>query len=414
MFVHKLEGSWLDHSFWRSQFLIKSQSEIDEILESEIDSVLIDVSRGLTPDVASEQSGKKPDPSAACVEPALEPNGPALKVKRKSGGRLKPCTAPEELARAAKIVDSSRAAVQRLFADVRLGNAMSLPEVLSVVDEISNSVARNASALISVTRLRSKDEYTYMHSVAVCALMINLGRELGLEEAMMRDLGMAGLLHDVGKLEVPPEVLNKPGQLTDAEFRVMKTHAERGHEVLAANGNVSDLALEVCLHHHEKVDGTGYPNRLSGAEISLFAKMGAVCDVYDAMTSNRCYKQAWTPSESLSKMFQWSGHFDDEILQAFIRSVGIYPVGSLVRLKSAHLGVVIDHDAEHLTKPRVRIFCSTSNPRSTVLRDVNLTESYDHIVSREDPRSWGFMNFDAEWPLLLTKGVAPRVLSLAS
>jgi HD-GYP domain-containing protein (c-di-GMP phosphodiesterase class II) len=414
MFVQKLEGSWLDHPFWRSQFLIESQNEIQEILESDIDAVLIDVSRGRAPDAADEQSEMTPAPPPPSAGSALEAKDSASKVKSKSGGRLKPCTAPEELARAAKIVDSSKAAVQRLFADVRLGHAMSLPDVLTVVDEISNSVARNASALISVTRLRSKDEYTYMHSVAVCALMINLGRELGLEEAMMRDLGMAGLLHDVGKLEVPLEVLNKPGRLTDDEFKVMKTHAERGHEVLAANGNVSDLALEVCLHHHEKVDGTGYPNRLSGAEISLFSKMGAVCDVYDAMTSNRCYKQAWTPSESLSKMFQWSGHFDDDILQAFIRSVGIYPVGSLVRLKSAHLGVVIEHDAEHLTKPRVRIFCSTANPRSTVTRDVNLAESYDFIVSREDPKSWGLMNFDAEWPLLLTKGVAPRALSLAS
>jgi putative nucleotidyltransferase with HDIG domain len=415
MFIHGLEGSWLKHPFWRSQFLVESQEDVENIQASDVEAVLIDDARGAGPCRASVAPGlQAPAGPNTPIGPLVENKASrATKSRVSEARRNKPCAVSEELARAAKVIENSKAAVQRLFHDVRMGNAVVLTDVLKIVDDISSSVARNASALISMTRLRAKDEYTYMHSVAVCALMINLGRELGLEEAMTRDVGMAGLLHDVGKLEIPTEILNKPGRLADDEYLLIRTHTERGYEVLKSNGNVPDLALDVCLHHHEKVDGTGYPNRLSANEISLFAKMGAVCDVYDAMTSQRVYKEAWTPSESLSQMFQWSGHFDEEILQTFIRSVGIYPVGSLVRLKSNNLGVVTDHGAEQLTKPRVRIFCSASNPLSCSVRDVDLAASYDFIVSREDPASWGFVNYDAQWPLLIARGIAPKPMPLA-
>lgn len=403
MFVHRLEGSWFTHPFWRSKFLLETIEDLEAIRESDVTAIYIDEAKGrpLAPpaEAATETTGS-PEPLPAAV--------PKRPIRSGSYRRnIKPTHVAEELGRAQKIVDSSKAAVKRLFADVRMGNAISLPDVLPVVDEISDSVARNSSALIGMTRLRTADEYTYMHSVAVCALMINLARHLGLDEAMMRDVGMAGLLHDVGKIEVPLDVLNKPGRLTDDEFAVMKSHTERGHDVLRTNGNVPELALDVCLHHHEKIDGTGYPNRLNGEEISLFSKMGSVCDVYDAMSSQRCYKAAWTPAESIAKMYSWRGHFDETLLDAFIRSVGIYPVGTLVRLQSDNLAIVIGHNAQRLTRPHVRIFCSASEPRKVDIRDLDLTRSYDTIVSREDPRNWGFLSFDTDWMRLLTKGVAP-------
>lgn len=406
MFVHGLDGSWFKHPFWRSKFLLENPEDLEAIRTSDIAGVFIDEAKG-TP------LGGGENPMPVSQSPDERRSAPARSAvtrpaKRKPARRAtKACDIADEAARAAKIIDSSKIAVRRLFADVRMGKAISLPEILPMVDDISDSVARNSSALISMTRLRSVDEYTYVHSVAVCALMINLGRHLGLEEAMMRDVGMAGLLHDVGKLDVPLDLLNKPGRLTEEEFVVMKSHTERGHEALSSNGNVPDLALDVCLHHHEKIDGSGYPNRLNGEEISLFSKMGSVCDVYDAMTSQRSYKAAWTPAEVISKMYKWRGHFDQHVLDSFIRSIGIFPVGSMVHLESDILAVVVEHNPHALTKPKVRAFCSASDPRIVNIRDIDLTKTSEAILSRADPAAFGFPDFDAEWLKLATEGRAP-------
>ena len=218
----------------------------------------------------------------------------------------------EEVKRAAKICANGKAAVVSMFQEVRMGNAISAEAAGELVDEISSSVLRNPGALISLARLKTADDYTYMHSVAVCALMVALARQLGLDEKDTREAGMAGLLHDLGKALMPMDVLNKPGKLTDAEFTIIKSHPVEGHRLLVEGKSASAIVLDVCLHHHEKVDGSGYPDRLPGDKISLHAKMGAVCDVYDAITSNRPYKAGWDPAESIRKMTEWSkGHFDD-------------------------------------------------------------------------------------------------------
>ena len=161
-----------------------------------------------------------------------------------------------------------------------------------------------------------------MHSVAVCALMLSQGRELGIRGEELRQAGMAGMLHDLGKAFIPLEILNKPGKLTDEEFTLVKTHPARGHALLQEAGAASATVLDVCLHHHEKVDGSGYPHGLSGAQISTVARMGAVCDVYDAVTSDRPYKAGWDPGEALRRMVQWKGHFDPQALQALVKAVG--------------------------------------------------------------------------------------------
>src|SRR5690606_37008692 len=150
------------------------------------------------------------------------------------------------------------------------------------------------------------DEYTYMHSVAVCALMAALARTLGLNEAEQREAATAGLLHDVGKMAIPIEILNKPGRLTDDEFRLIMTHPDAGYVMLMRGGLVPNVALDVCLHHHEKFDGSGYPHGLQGDGISLQARMGALCDVYDAVTSDRPYKKGWNPAEAIHRMAQWT------------------------------------------------------------------------------------------------------------
>ncbi len=287
-----------------------------------------------------------------------------------------------------------------MFNEARMGHAIDAARAASLVEEISDSVSRNPGALISIARLKNKDEYTYMHSVAVCALMIALARQLRLDDDLTRELGLAGLLHDIGKAKVPLEILNKPGKLTDAEFEAVKSHPVHGHAILLAGGAAGSIALDVCLHHHEKIDGTGYPHRLRCDAISLYAKMGAVCDVYDAITSNRPYKSGWNPAESIRRMAEWSaGHFDESVFQAFVRTVGIYPVGSLVRMQSGRLGVVIDQTEGALLAPKVKSFFSTKSnhhiPPETI--DLSRPGTSDRIVAREDPERWGLTRVDEIW-----------------
>jgi HD-GYP domain-containing protein (c-di-GMP phosphodiesterase class II) len=278
-----------------------------------------------------------------------------------------------------------------------MGNAINAEAAGALVDEIASSVMRNPGALISLARLKTADDYTYMHSVAVCALMVSLAKQLGQDEATTRELGMAGLLHDLGKALMPMDVLNKPGKLTDEEFAIMKSHPVEGHRLLVEGGAVGEIPLDVCLHHHEKVDGSGYPDRLSGDQITLFAKMGAVCDVYDAITSNRPYKVGWDPAESIRKMTEWSkGHFDERVFQAFVRSIGIYPVGSLVRLDSGRLAVIMEQSEKSLLSPIVKVFFSIKSQTYIKPEIVDLSKPHtaDKIASREEASKWGLQHIN--------------------
>jgi putative nucleotidyltransferase with HDIG domain len=271
-----------------------------------------------------------------------------------------------------------------------MGQALRADIAYPIVEEIHQSVSRNADALISLVRLKSKDDYTYLHSVAVCALMISLGKRLGLDGKTLRHVGMAGLLHDVGKMRVPDAVLNKPGRLTDTEFETVKSHPRLGHQVLLKAQGLNETTLEVCLHHHERMDGGGYPDGLAGENLSLYARMGAVCDVYDAITSERCYKKGWEPSLAIRKMAEWQrGHFDLRIFHAFVKTVGIYPVGTLVKLKSGRLGYVVEQGKRSLTTPIVKVFFSEQANAHILPELVDLSDSRDVILSSHDPGHWG-------------------------
>jgi len=387
MFLHELCGTWLNHPFWRTSFLLKSDTQIAKIRDSGIAEAVIDTEKGL--DINAPTAPTAPAPVVLEV-PAPPPKPAAPKYT--------PMDA--EMAQASNIVAESKKAVVSMFNEARMGKAIEADSVMPLVEEISSSVARNPGALISIARLKTADDYTYMHSVAVCGLMIALARQLDLDEAQIREAGMAGLLHDVGKMAIPLEVLNKPGKLTDEEFTLIKGHPAAGHEMLASGRGVSEISLDVCLHHHEKIDGTGYPHKLAGDQISLFARMGAICDIYDAVTSERPYKKGWDPAEAVHKMATWSkGHFDERIFQAFVKSVGIYPVGSLIRLQSGRLGVVIEQTPSSLLTPRIKVFFSiksqTRMPPEVV--DLSRPSTNDRIVAQEDPVKWGFTDLNTLW-----------------
>lgn len=390
MFIHALQGAWIDHPFWKNAFKLEDSADLKKLQASAIKEVVIDISKGL--DVAAEEVLiDKLLPVAE--EVALQEVTPKQKSVRVS--------AELERHQAKKVISRSKKAVVSMFNEARMGRAVNPEAVMQVVDDIAASVFRNEGALVSLLRLKNKDEYTYMHSVAVCAMMISLAKELSLSESEIKQVGMAGLLHDLGKSAISMDVLNKPGALTENEFALVKLHPERGHALLLMAGITDEVILDVCIHHHEKVGGAGYPHQLKGNEISLYAKMGAVCDVYDAITSNRPYKAGWEPGISLQRMAQWAGHFDELIFKAFVKSMGIYPIGSMVKLKSGRLAVVTDQSPKSLLTPIVKVFFSTKLKARIPIEVLDLSSSaeQDSIVGHEDPRIWGVNDIDKIWSL---------------
>jgi putative nucleotidyltransferase with HDIG domain len=389
MFITELCGSWMEHPFFKTKFLLEDDKDLENILKSGIKELWIDTAKGID---AETLTAKTLDDVDRETENVLLSVSNAKKFSK--------TTMAEEVKTAAKICATSREAVMEMFNDARMGKVVDVEHAQVLIEEISASVMRQPHALISLARLKDSDEYTYMHSVAVCALMIALARQLGLDEPQVREAGMAGLLHDLGKMGIPNKILNKPGKLTEEEFNTIKSHPEIGAQILLDNPLVSALVLDVVLHHHEKMDGSGYPHGLRGDTISLFAKMGAVCDVYDAITSNRPYKKGWSPAESIRKMAEWSkGHFDEAIFQAFVKTVGIYPTGSLVRLESGRLGVVTEQSEKSLLTPKVKVFFSARLRTPIMQETLDLSQliGTEKIIGRESPEDWGFRNLDDLW-----------------
>lgn len=385
MYLHKLDASWIHHPFWRSAFIISDQTDIEKLLASGIHTVVIDTSKGDdVPPAPQEQ------PSEALVTPVAKQ---AIPTTQK-------VSIAEELEQAARICAKANREVKGMFQEVRLGKAVDSEQAMSLVSEISSSVSRNPGALISLARLKNYDDYTYMHSVAVCGLMIALAIELKLNEEETRLCGLAGLLHDIGKMHIPMNIINKPGKLTDEEFDTVRLHPEAGHALLSHSTNIHPIVLDVCLHHHEKMAGTGYPHQLAGDDISLYARMGAVCDVYDAVTSDRIYHKGWHPAEALRNMAEWTtDHLDNRIFQALVKSLGIYPIGSLVRLQSGRLAVVIDKNPVSLLNPVVKAFFSMKSGTriKPEIFKLGTPGCQEKIVAIEQPEDWKFPDFNLLW-----------------
>ena len=383
MFIQELCGSWMDHPFWKKSFELTDPKELHTLQNCTLQEVWIDTDKGL--DVESSAQIISTGEDKHKIEQELQR---ALATAHKSEPRI---SIQQELDRARKLQAKSKEAITSMFNEVRMGNALKVSEAEPLVDEISQSISRNPEAFLNLVRLKNVDDYTYMHSVAVCALMVSLGKQLGLDGQDLKDAGMAGLLHDVGKMMIPGEVLNKPGKLTDEEFNIIKEHPRKGWEILNISEGANAVALDVCLHHHERVDGKGYPEKISGDDLTLFARMGTICDVYDALTSNRCYKNGWEPAETIRKMAEWKdGHFDERIFHAFVKTIGIYPSGILVKLKSGRLAVVIEQTEKSLLTPLVKAFFSTKANEPIMPEIIDLTKSPDGIANVESAEKWGF------------------------
>jgi putative nucleotidyltransferase with HDIG domain len=383
MYVHDLRCDWLDHPFLRNRFTLEDDAQVERIRGLGVGEVDIDTSLG--GDV----------PEAANASELAEHLRPALdSAAEQRPPSFRATTLNEERARARRIQREAGRIVAKIMEDARLGRQLELEPARALIRETVASIIRNQDALLGLNRIRAVDLYTFEHSVNVSVLMVAFARTLGLEPDGIEAIGLGALLHDIGKTRIPEAILNKPGRLSDDEFALIRRHVEYGYDILSQTPGIPSVALDVLLEHHERIEGTGYPAGKSGEAISYYGQMAAIVDVYDALTTERVYHGAISPHEALRKFLEWSPHyFDRALVQQFIRCVGIYPVGTLVRLESERLAVVVETGRDQLLKPVVRLMYHIPSRRRLPPQDLDLAAAtpygQDRILDAEDPSAWG-------------------------
>jgi len=382
MYVHDLNCSWVAHPLYPTRFKIKSDKEVEKLIELGASSVYIDSAMGEdAPHAATE------DEVRLTVESAL------LKIAESPGakGSAQGISTRDELASALQIHKEASQTIQEVMSDIRLGKQSEMESIEPAIQGIVDSVFRNSGALLQLGGIRSKDQYTFAHSVSVSALLAAFARTMKLGNDITRQLSIGGMLHDIGKMRVPDAILNKPDRLTESEFDEMRRHVQHGVDILGGVSWIAPISLQVTAQHHERYDGSGYPGGLKGDQISQFGQMATIVDVYDAITSARVYHQAMAPALAIRKIQEWSGqYFNVELVSHFIRSVGIFPLGTLVRLESGLLAIVVEHSGASLLNPVVRVVYDTGKRIRVEPYELDLSQqSADRITGYESPGKWG-------------------------
>jgi len=364
--------------------LITYEEEIAAIMADGYTEVVIDLSK-----------------SEVSPPPDKKPQGPGLKAlltQAEVSRQARPERVPisEELPQAEAAYTDALHFARSFTQDFRLGKQVDVQASEPLVESVIDSVSRNGQALYGLCKLKSFDEYTFSHSINVSVISVIYGHYLDLPREQLRELGQAGLFHDIGKTAIPESILNKPDKLTPEEFEAMKMHPALGRDMLSSHGGLSEVILDGVLRHHERYNGKGYPDRKKGHELSLFSKVIGIADVYDALTSQRCYKQAIIPNNALSFMYGLRGEdFEQELLDDFIKCLGIYPLGSLVRLDNGQSGFVVESVANNLLRPKVKVVLDR-NMRRIPAKDLDLSvrptlsivECLDPASFRLDPGSF--------------------------
>lgn len=332
MFVSELDRPWLETPFLMQGFVVETLDDIDTIAEYS-QHVWVD---------------------AVTVEWVPPEERALLKDQSKKVTYINKVDAKAEHTAAIDTYKSARRITRTLLDDIRLGGVINTEQAKSTVKECVHSILRNPDALLWMSKIRSQDEYTAEHCLNVCILAIAFGRHLGMSEADLEKLGLCGLLHDVGKMRVQPEVLHKPGALNDKELASMRAHATHGRNLLMSSPGIPNSTIDVAYSHHEKVDGSGYPRGLKSAGISELAKIIAIVDAYDAMTADRCYSPSIPSTEALKIIFKdRNTHFDDRLALEFIKSVGLYPPGTIVELVNGLVGIVFETNTKYRHLPKM-------------------------------------------------------------
>ncbi|HHW42288.1 MAG TPA: HD-GYP domain-containing protein [Desulfotomaculum sp.] len=264
-------------------------------------------------------------------------------------------------------------------------------DMFGTVNDIIDELLKNQKLMVNLVDIRLLDEYTFGHSVNVCVLAVLTGISLGYSRTGLFQLGMSALLHDIGKTRIPLHILNKPGPLTAEEFEIIKRHCQYGLDILKGDPDASPLCRIVAMQHHERYNGQGYPRGLKGVEIHQFAAITGLVDMYDALTADRVYRRAYPPHEAF-EMLAGSGNFlfDFEVVQAFLANVAAYPTGSLVRLSSGEIGVVVETVRGYSLYPRVRLLFSAGREPLSEPYEVWLAEHRDLTIIEVIEDYWEF------------------------
>jgi len=361
MFVSRLDRDWLETPFLLQGFHIEEESDIDVIGEY-CDHVYIDDEKSMKSKASAHSSNVGTARQTRVNPDIFMPEIPLEDEHRRIIGTFR----------------QARTITKSLLDDIRLGGAINTEQARHTVNECVHSVIRHPDALLWMSKMRDENEYTAEHCLNVCILAIAFGRQLGMGEQELENLGMCGLLHDVGKMKIPSEILDKPDTLTPSEMRIMMGHTVHGRNLLLSSRGIYTGAIDVALSHHERIDGAGYPRQLAGNSISRFSKIIAIVDAYDAMTAERCYQAARTSTEAIKVIYKDRGsHFDEQLALKFLQTVGLYPAGSIVELYSGDIGMVIEANPRFRHLPRIVMLRDKEKnplPKESIL-DLSLIEN---------------------------------------
>jgi HD-GYP domain-containing protein (c-di-GMP phosphodiesterase class II) len=393
MYVSQLDRPWVETPFLFQGFYINSPGEIEQ-LQQFCEFVFID----------EEQSRVTVTPKRFT---ALDSSG---KIK---AGQIRLLNTPkdlgdfrQQLSKAIKVHENTKLFITQVMHDIRLGKNVDVKQAKQLVSQLAENVVNNPTALLWLTQLKNKDEYTSLHSLNVCVLSLLFGRSLNLPEEKLNTLGLGALLHDVGKLKVPTTVLNKPARLSAEEFDIMKKHTLFGYDLMKKQDGLSNEALDIIVQHHERLNGSGYPYNLQHGQISHFSRIVSIVDVYDAITSKRVYHDETTPFNALSDIYkQREKDFDSGLVEQFIKCLGIYPIGSLVELNTGQVGVVVFFSEKSHLSPTVMLILDEQKSPYAQYRYVNLgsTAWENHNVKPEIKRIADPAEFNIDLPDIIFK-----------
>ncbi len=356
MYVSELDRPWLGSPFLFQGFPIRNDEDIKRVA-SYCTYVYIDTEQGFNPRLEAASVQELP------VEPMTGRNGlPYLN------------SVEDELQVAARVIERTTKAVNKLLEDVRTGSSIQGSEVRRTISQMVSSITRNPDALILLASLGDKDEHATLHALSTTVLSLAFGRHLGMDEPLLIELGVGALLHDVGELSIPSEILDKGNRLNPEELKVMKTHTDIGADILFRAHDIPASSVEVARSHHERQDGSGYPQGIEGNEIPGFARIVAIVDVYDTVTRPRSGR-GLSSVDALKHMYNLRGElFDADLVEEFIRCIGIYPVGSVVELSGGQVGVVISAEPDQRLMPKIMLVRDEAKRPYYPPRIVNLAQ----------------------------------------
>jgi putative nucleotidyltransferase with HDIG domain len=367
MFVSELDRPWSETDFLLEGVLIKSNDDIHS-LKRYCQHVFVDTERSHQSVVPNLQTLSARVNTAQAQRPQLN-----LVEQEARQAESEQVAFQEELPKARQIHSRTKGYIDSALEDVRLGKSVDTEAAKELVTEISSSLTRSPNAMMWMTHMKSRDEYTSIHCMNVCIMSLSFGRTLGLGNTELAVLGLGALLHDLGKMRTPLEILNKPGKLTREEFEIMKQHSSLGHELLRKQGGLPDSVLDIVLHHHERINGGGYPHGLNKDQIDRLVQIVSIVDVYDAITSDRCYHDGIAPYEALKNMYDWvNENFDKELVEQFIKCLGIYPIGSMVQLNTGQTGIVVSASEKSRLRPIVLLLINSKGEHYNRPKLINL------------------------------------------